>query len=197
MKQKLGDLAEISLGFAVQASVRPDPDGNVRIVRPSNGNDQLLIDWEGVVRTSVPPKRKLRYLQDGDVVFQAVGKESPAYLVEGVPSDLPAIAHQHLILIRLVDPCLNPAFLTLVLNSTASQAYIRENASGAAGRVVNQGVLKGFEVPCLPLAEQLRWVERWRLRCAEIKALRSEIEVIDSHFQRDLEPLLSAVEKEG
>ena len=197
MKGKLGDLAEISLGFAVQASVKSDPDGNVRIVRPSNGNDQLLIDWEGVVRTSLPPKRKLRYLQDGDVVFQAVGKESPAYLVEEVPSDLPAIAHQHLILIRLVDPCLNPAFLTLVLNSTASQAYIRENASGAAGRVVNQRVLKGFEVPCLSLAEQLRWVERWRLRCEEIKALRREIEMIDSHFQKDLEPLLSAVEKDG
>ena len=50
MKQKLGDLAEISLGFAVQGSVKPDPDGNVRIVRPANGNERLSIDWEGVVR---------------------------------------------------------------------------------------------------------------------------------------------------
>ena len=121
------------------------------------------------------------------MVFQAVGKESPAYLVEGEPSDLPAIAHQHLILIRLVDPCLNPAFLTLVLNSAASQAYIRENASGAAGRVVNQGVLKGFEVPCLPLPEQLQWVQRWRQRCAQIEALRAEVKVIESRFREDFE----------
>jgi hypothetical protein len=187
MKQKLGDLAEISLGFAVQSSVKPDPDGNVRIVRPANGNERLSIDWEGVVRTSLPPKRKLRYLKDGDVLFQAIGKEHLAYLVEGVPEGPPAIAHQHFILIRTRAAWLDPGFLALVLNSGPAQAFFRERASGASGKVVNQGVLKEFEVPCLSLPEQLQWVQRWRLRCAELDALRIEIEMVESRFRQDFE----------
>lgn len=183
MKQKLGDLAEISLGFAVQSSVKPDPDGNVRIVRPANGNERLSIDWEGVVRTSLPPKRKLRYLKDGDVLFQAIGKEHLAYLVEGVPEGPPAIAHQHFILIRAHADWLDPGFLALVLNSESAQAFFRERASGASGKVVNQGVLKGFEVPCQSLPEQLQWVGRWQQRCAEIEALKFKIELIDSRFR--------------
>ena len=187
MKQKLGDLAEISLGFAVQSSVKPDPDGNVRIVRPANGNERLSVDWEGVVRTSLPPKRKLRYLKDGDVLFQAIGKENLAYLVEGVPEGPPAIAHQHFILIRTRAAWLDPGFLALVLNSGPAQAFFRERASGASGKVVNQGVLKEFEVPCLSLPEQLQWVQRWRLRCAELDALRIEIEMVESRFRQDFE----------
>ena len=183
MKQKLGDLAEISLGFAVQSSVKPDPDGNVRIVRPANGNERLSVDWEGVVRTSLPPKRKLRYLKDGDVLFQAIGKEHSAYLVEDVPEGPPAIAHQHFILIRAHADWLDPGFLALVLNSESAQAFFRERASGASGKVVNQGVLKGFEVPCQSLPEQLQWVGRWQQRCAEIEALKFKIELIDSRFR--------------
>lgn len=187
MKQKLGDLAEISLGFAVQGSVKPDPDGNVRIVRPANGNERLSIDWEGVVRTSLPPKRKLRHLQDGDVLFQAIGKEHPAYLVEGLPEGPPAIAHQHFILIRAHSDWLDTGFLALVLNSDSAQEFFRERASGASGKVVNQGVLKEFEVPCLSLLEQQQWVMRWRQRCAEIEALRAEMEMIDSRFRGGFE----------
>ncbi len=187
MKQKLGDLAEISLGFAVQGSVKPDPDGNVRIVRPANGNERLSIDWESVVRTSLPSKRKLRYLQDGDVLFQAIGKEHPAYLVEGVPEGPPAIAHQHFILIRAHSDWLDTGFLALVLNSDSAQAFFRERASGASGKVINQGVLKEFEVPCLPLPEQLQWVQRWRQRCVEIAVLRASIEAIDSRFSAGFE----------
>ncbi|WP_062816875.1 restriction endonuclease subunit S [Alcanivorax sp. NBRC 102024] len=187
MKQKLGDLAEISLGFAVQGSVKPDPDGNVRIVRPANGNERLSIDWESVVRTSLPSKRKLRYLQDGDVLFQAIGKEHPAYLVEGVPEGPPAIAHQHFILIRAHSDWLDTGFLALVLNSDSAQAFFREKASGASGKVVNQGVLKEFEVPHLSLPEQLQWVQRWRQRCAAIETLRAEIDMIESWFRGDFE----------
>tara|TARA_R100001460_G_scaffold16614_1_gene36259 strand:- start:354 stop:935 length:582 start_codon:yes stop_codon:yes gene_type:complete len=187
MKQKLGDLAEISLGFAVQSSVKPDPDGNVRIVRPANGNERLSIDWEGVVRSSLPAKRKLRHLQDGDVVFQAIGKGHPAYLVENVPEGPAAIAHQHFILIRAHVEWLDPGFLALVLNSESAQAFFRERASGASGKVVNQGVMKEFEVPCLSLPEQLQWVQHWWQRCAEIEALRAEIEMIDSRFREDFE----------
>lgn len=187
MNQKLGDLAEISLGFAVQGSVKQDPDGNVRIVRPANGNERLSIDWEGVVRTSLPPKRKLRHLQDGDVLFQAIGKEHPAYLVEGLPEGPPAIAHQHFILIRSHAEWLDPGFLVLVLNSDSAQGFFRERASGASSKVINQGVLKEFELPCLSLPEQLQWVQRWWQRCAEIEALRAEVEMIESHFRRDFE----------
>ncbi|WP_414430927.1 hypothetical protein ACMG4M_05930 [Alcanivorax sp. IL3] len=186
MNQKLGDLAEISLGFAVQGSVKPDPDGNVRIVRPANGNERLSIDWEGVVRTSLPPKRKLRHLQDGDVLFQAIGKEHPAYLVEGLPEGPPAIAHQHFILIRSHAEWLDPGFLVLVLNSDLAQGFFRERASGASSKVINQGVLKEFELPCLSLPEQLQWVQRWRQRCKEIEVLRAEIEMIDSRFRTDI-----------
>lgn len=182
MKQKLGDLAEISLGFAVQGSVKPDPDGNVRIVRPANGNERLSIDWESVVRTSLPPKRKLRYLQDGDVLFQAIGKEHPAYLVEGVPEGPPAIAHQHFILIRSHAEWLDPGFLALVMNSDPAQAFFRESASGASGKVVNQGVLKGFEVPCLSLLEQLHWVKCWRQSCVDISRLEEKINLLRSEF---------------
>lgn len=187
MKQKIGNLAEISLGFAVQGSVKPDPDGNVRIVRPANGNERLSIDWEGVVCASLPPKRKLRYLKSGDVLFQAIGKGHPAYLVEDVPEGPPAIAHQHFILIRSHADWLDPGFLVLVLNSDSAQAFLRERASGASGKVVNQRVLRDFEVPCLSLPEQLQWVQRWRLRCAEIEALRAEIEMIESRFRGDFE----------
>lgn len=182
MKQKLGDLAEISLGFAVQSSVKPDPDGNVRIVRPANGNEQLSIDWEGVVRTSLPPKRKLRHLKNGDVVFQAIGKGHPAYLVENVPEGPAAIAHQHFILIRSHADWLDPGFLALVLNSESAQTFFRERASGASGKVVNQGVLKSFDVPCLSLTEQQQWVNLWERNSLKIARLEDAINRLRNEF---------------
>ncbi|WP_323774479.1 restriction endonuclease subunit S [Alcanivorax sp.] len=187
MGRKLGDLAEISQGFAVQSSVKPDPNGNVRMVRPSNGSDQLVINWKDVVRTNVASRKTLHYLEDGDVLFFAIGREHPAYLIEKVPEGPPAIAHQHFILIRAHADWLDPGFLALVLNSESAQAVFRERASGASGKVVNQRVLKDFEVPCLSLPEQLQWVQRWRQRCAEIGALRAEVEMIASRFRGDFE----------
>lgn len=189
---KLGDLAEIYSGFAVQGAIKPDPDGNVWIVRPVDADSRGVVDWGGVARISINSKKKYRALAVGDVLFRSVGTANPTCLVGVIPDDRPAIAHQHFLHIRLHDDGWDPAFLALLLNSERMQTYFRGQASGATQGIVRRGVLEQFELPEIALDHQQGLVACWSERCTRIEQLRREIEVEERKFTGALDALCSS-----
>jgi hypothetical protein len=179
---KLSDLAGIYSGFPVQGSVLPDPAGTALIVRPVDGNERHEIDWREVARIVIPEQKRHRLLAAGDVLFRSVGTVNPTWLVTEVPDDVPAIAHQHFLHIRLKDPAWDPGFLVLLLNSDRIQEYFRGQASGATRGVVRRGVLEDFEVPMIDLSNQQDLVAKWGERCTKIERLKREVADVEAGF---------------
>ncbi|MFT6437458.1 MAG: hypothetical protein ACJAVI_005532 [Candidatus Azotimanducaceae bacterium] len=179
---KLSDLAEIYSGFPVQGSVMHDPAGTALIVRPVDGNERHEIDWRNVARIVIPEQKRHRRLAAGDVLFRSVGTVNPTWLVTEVPDDVPAIAHQHFLQIRLKDPVWDPGFITLLFNSDRIQQYFRGQASGATQAIVRRGVLENFEVPTIDLADQKQLVAEWHQHCDEVERLEKRLIELRASF---------------
>lgn len=188
---KLVEVAEIYSGFAVQGAVKPDPNGNVLIVRPADGDARNEVDWSAVVRMNLPKGKTHRRLERGDVLFRSVGSSNPTYLVADIPTDTPSIPHQHFLHIRLKEEGWDPGFIVLLFNSNKVQGYMRENASGATRGTVKRGVLEEFELPNISLDSQREWVETWHERCAEVERLEREISEVKKGFSSAFESDLS------
>lgn len=184
---KLFEVAEIYSGFAVQGAVKPDPNGNVLIVRPADGNARNEVDWGAVVRMNLPKGKTHRPLERGDVLFRSVGASNPTYLVADIPVDTPSIAHQHFLHIRLREEGWDPSFIVLLFNSRKVQGYMRECASGATRGTVKRGVLEEFELPEISLQAQCEWVKKWYERCVEVERLEREILGVREGFSRAFE----------
>ena len=184
---RLCEVARILSGFPLHASVDQDPDGNVLIVRPADGDSRNSINWESVRQISVDPRKTLHDLAVGDILFRANGKIHPAYLVQDVPVGARVIAHQHFLHISMRDKRWLPQFVTLLLNSEGAQEYFAENASGASQSVIKKSVLQDFELPDINLEVQKSWVGKWLQRCAKIEKLRKEIACIEEKFSTDFE----------
>lgn len=186
---KLCDVADIYSGYAVQARVDHDPEGNVIIVRGADVSRRNEVDWSEAVRIRVPEKKNRRLLQAGDVLIKAIGMTNTAVLVSTVPEEIGAVPHQHFLHIRLKDSAWDPAFLSIFLNSEQVQVDLRSKASGATQAVLRRGVLEEFELPSLAIEEQRKWIKEWETYLGRVEKLEQELSAVRNEFSSSLADL--------
>jgi restriction endonuclease S subunit len=144
-------LSEVTTLFS-GAFCKPTPGGNVCYIQARDIIDNLQISEE--ITPSLIADRKINkhFLQSGDLLVPAKGREHCAIEYTGNPH--PAIASSLFIIIRVQEQAsLSTSYLRWFLNLPASQRLIASGAQGSALPVISKSDLGQIVIP-IPSVEK-------------------------------------------
>jgi hypothetical protein len=174
---KLGDLAEVQMGYPFRSRLEHDPAGDVAVVQMKDIDDANLLHTEATIRVALPKGKAHHMLRAGDLLFRSRGRSNGvAEVREGIA---PAVLAAPMLLIRPHGAL--PAYLCWYLNAQPTQDQLTALAEGTSVRMISAEALKALEVPLPALATQQRIVQAATLAdqehtlLARIAALRQRM----------------------
>src|SRR6185437_14013560 len=126
----LGDIVSVRIGSPFRERIVHEPEGVYRVVQGKDvGLDGSLL-LNGMARVkNVPGKGEPDLLAEGEVVFQTRGV---SYRAATVPQDAPPmVAAGSLFILRPGAARVTADYLALFLNPPATQAVLRQFATGS------------------------------------------------------------------
>lgn len=163
MWQRLGDIAQISTGYAFRGAIDEDREGDLTVFQIKDVSAGHL-DVEAALRIRDRGYER-HYLMSGDLLFQSRGSQHP---VAVYVAQIRCIAAAGLHVIRVDATCVHPAYLAFALNHVNSQAKLRGGVRASSAPFVSVSDLKEFSVPVPSLDVQQRLVEIERLQHREL-----------------------------
>lgn len=149
---RLGELAEVQMGYPFRSRLEHDPQGDVAVIQMKDIDDANLLHAEETIRVALPKGKTHHLLRAGDLLFRSRGRSNGAALVaEGVG---PAVLAAPMLLIR--PHKVLPAYLCWYINAPATQEQLAALAAGTSVRMISAEALKTLDLPLPPLAAQQR-----------------------------------------
>jgi restriction endonuclease S subunit len=172
LKSKITELAVLSSGVYAKA----DPDGEVFYIQARDITDDHQIT-EGIKPQLIDDgKLNKHFLQAGDLLVAAKGKDHYAIEYSGHPH--PAVASTLFVVVRVTEKAkLVSSFLRWYLNLDSTQRLIAGGAQGSALPVISKADLEQIEVPVPPLEKQVAILKIEELRQREIDIIH-QIELL-------------------
>lgn len=152
---KLGEVAEVRMGYPFRSRVKHDAAGNVVVIQMKDIDEQNNLHADEATRVSLAGRIDRHLLLCGDLIFRSRGASNSAALVEADLGD--AVLASPLILIRARDVL--PAYLQWFINSQKTQAKLTSLAVGTSVMMISTDILKDLEVPVPSLIDQQRIAE--------------------------------------
>lgn len=172
MTVRLGDLVEMTVGFAFRSAEFSEAHDDVRLLRGDN-IAQGRLRWEGAKRLPLSRAAEVaRYqLVVGDVVIAMDRPWIGAGLKYSVvrPSDVPSLLVQRVARLRAL-PSLDQGFLAAIVGSKEFTDYVVGVQTGSAVPHISGGQIADFEVQRLPSITEQRSI------AATLGALDDKIE---------------------
>lgn len=148
---RLGDLADIQLGYPFRSRLEPELGGDVLVVQMKDIDDANRLQLAEAVRLPLPKRGDHHLLKPGDLLLRSRGRN---YGVALTPEGLPrAILAAPMVRIRPNTSKAMPAYLHWYLNAPGGQAQITAMAAGTSVLMISVEELKNLEVP-LPSMER-------------------------------------------
>jgi len=152
---KLGELAEVQMGYPFRSRLEHDPQGDVAVIQMKDIDDSNLLHSEEAIRVALPKGKAHHLLRAGDLLFRSRGRSNgAAQVLEGVG---PAVLSAPMLLVR--PHAVLPAYLCWYINAPATQAQLAALAEGTSVRMISAEALKVLEIPLPPPAAQQRIVQ--------------------------------------
>lgn len=179
---RLGDLADVRMGFSFRGRVQHDPAGNVAVIQMKDIDDLNQVQLADAIRVTLPPEKRRHLVHEGDLIFSSRGRISnPAALVP--PGIEPAILAAPMLLIRPYRVL--PAYLQWFINSPSTQATLATLAKGTSVRMITTDAISDLEVPVPDLKRQ-HWF-------ADIALLAQREQVIMTEIAQQRKRLIEGV----
>lgn len=170
MRQRLGNVADVSTGFPFRGKVYPEEGGDVTVVQIKDIDAATGLNVDGTLRLRSEGGKYDKYLLAvGDVLFQSRGSRHPVAVVNTPLRGIPALG---LHLLRPHAKSVRPEYLAWCLNHPVTQAALKDSARGSYIPFVAKGDLEEFSVPIPPLDVQDRIVAVDRLRRREAELIQ-------------------------
>lgn len=152
---KLGELAEVQMGYPFRSRLEHDPRGDVAVIQMKDIDDANLLHSEEAIRVSLPKGKARHLLRAGDLLFRSRGRSNgAAQVLDGIGS---AVLAAPMLLIR--PHRVLPEYLCWYINAPATQAQLAALSEGTSVRMISAKALKALDVPQPPLAAQQRIVQ--------------------------------------
>jgi hypothetical protein len=166
MRAQIGEIAEVQIGYQPRGRPEDVLGGNLRVFQMSDlDDDGRLKDVSKLVRVS-PDTDSGRYLvHDGNVVFQARGSRSKAFVLQMVPAA--TLASNHFYIVRMRPNVVLPQFLAWSVNQPSAQVYLTGKAQGTTMMLVPKPAFESLSIDVPPLDVQRMIVELAALRQRE------------------------------
>nr|WP_239029793.1 restriction endonuclease subunit S [Novacetimonas pomaceti] len=160
MRNALGSIVEVSLGYPFRTGIKAIPGATTAVVQMRDTSCTDGIDWPSCVRTELPGKREPDWLKPGDILFPTRGNLSCATLVDETIGDIQAVAAPHFFVLRLRKTGVLPAYVAWWLNQEPAQRHLEQQAqSSGIVRNVSRAVLDTIPIAIPPLPHQQQITE--------------------------------------
>ncbi len=168
---RLANLAEhIQYGYTASAIEGRKGPRFLRITDIQDG----VVDWDSVPTCQIDDTELQRFrLQSGDILFARTGATTgKSFLIRSLPKE--AVFASYLIRVR-PRTLVNPAFLSLCLQTPEYWQFISENVAGNAQPNCNATKLASLPLSIPPLAEQKRIVAKVEELLTHVNAARDHL----------------------
>ena len=146
------DVAEARLGYPFRGAIKDTSGGEVAVVQIKNTDPERGVDWEMLVKTTLPGRKQPDWLQTGDVLFIARGNRNVAVYVDEVPEQV--VCAPQFYLLRMRNNAVLPEYLVWYINEFPAQCYFAQSAEGTLITSIRRGVLEALPIPIPSLERQ-------------------------------------------
>lgn len=147
---RLGELAEVQMGYPFRSRLEHDPQGNVAVIQMKDIDDTNLLHAEDAFKVTLPKGKTHHLLRAGDLLFRSRGRSNGAAQVpEGIG---PAVLAAPMLRIR--PHSVLSAYLCWFINAPTTQVQLAALAEGTSVQMISAEALKTLDVPLPSLAAQ-------------------------------------------
>jgi len=147
----LSDVATMQAGQTKLGTLKLNDGGNLFAVRVQDIGQDLNI--ESLIKIQNDNIDANHYLQSGDILVRARGKDFKCSVVQNVTT-LPMIAISPIIIVRVKPDLVLPEYLAYEINRNKSQAWLNNEAMGTYMPSINNQSLGRLPVSIPPIALQ-------------------------------------------
>ncbi len=170
--RRLSDIVEIRTGYAFRERIEARADGDIAVVQMKDIDEENRLRADTLVHVQLANLSDAYRLRPGDLLLRARGLRNTACLLPDVPDR--TVAAAPLVLLRITDRSIDPAFLQWFVNQPPTQATLADLAGGTYAKTINKAALAQLDVVIPPLTLQRQIVELAGLMARE-QTLLSEI----------------------
>src|SRR5258708_1851656 len=154
---KMIDLATLRIGSPFRERIVHEPGGAYRVVQGKDVGTDGALNLESMARIAdVPGKGPPEVLRAGELVLQTRGL---SYRAAVVPHDgPPMVAAGSLFILRPHPDRISPEYLVFFLNLPATQAVLRQSATGSTIPNLRRSAVEEVQVPLPSLSDQQQLV---------------------------------------
>lgn len=171
MNVKLGDIAEVQIGYQFRGEVQPEEDGQYRYVQSKDIDDLLHISEKDIVRVNAADADERFKIETSDVLFASRGRHNYAVPITHPMPD--TLASNVFYIVRRFNPHIMPRYLAWYLNQEPAQSYFRTVSRGSNTLMVPKSELKKLELPVPSLETQHKIIQFQMLADKERELLAS------------------------
>lgn len=191
---RLGEVAELYLGYSFRSRLELDSGGKTLVVQMRDLTDRQDIDTESLARVREEGFADTHFLELGDLVFRSRGENNTA-AIAAAPFPGPTVLASPLIKIRPKTELVLPRYLQWFINHPIAQAYIERHARGTSVRMVGKESLTALPLILPPLEEQKRIVEFDALALREEAILLRMAALKKTYYQRAIAQTVLGVKR--
>ena len=167
---KLGQIADVRMGYPFRSRVKHDPKGNVAVLQMKDIDALTLLRLNEAIRVTLPDVKDQHFIRQGDLVFRSRGSSNSVALISAPIDGVVLAAPMFLIRTHAVSP----AYLQWFINLKGTQAALSARAEGTSVQMISKSELEDLDVPVPSSAHQQLIVKAADLMQKE-QSLTSEI----------------------
>jgi hypothetical protein len=180
---RIGNLATIRIGAPFRERIVHEPAGAYRVVQGKDVGSDGALRLEGMARiTQVPGRAAPDVLGADELVLQTRGL---SYRAAIIPQDAPPmVAAGSLFILKPHPDRTSPEYLVFFLNLPATQAVLRQSATGSTIPNLRRSAVEEVEVPVPSFTEQQQLVALSQLvrRQADIEERLNTLRLQELHL---------------
>ena len=166
----------VRTGYSFRAALDSDPAASVGVIQMKDLGDAGEVDLASLARVSVDVRPESRVRQR-DIVVRSRGDRATCALVAGDPGC--AIVAAPLLLVRVVDQRVLPAYLSWYINQAPTQAHLAKRSEGSNVKMITKRTLLDLEI-AVPELDRQRDIVALASLWARHRGLESELERLRS-----------------
>jgi restriction endonuclease S subunit len=174
----LEKIADIMSGRTFKHGVTEDNDWTHFVVQLKDiDKDNVFrpFDWAGMCRANLGRSHLKNEIIPNDIIIVAKGMNKRAVLIEELRE--PMVPNQHFFIVRLHNHDeFHPPFIEQYFNSSAAQAWMKENSEGNYQNTMSKKVLCKLPIPEMVIEKQKGIAQETLARHRKIDNLQYEIE---------------------
>lgn len=153
MKEKLKDIASVSLGYSLRKEL--SEDGNLRMIQPKDISASYQIDFSNMARVFISNPSKM-LLKDGEVLLISRGRFAAVVFKNNINEDI--IASSLFLKINPKTNNVSPEYLALYFNSFLGQQALKKISGSVVMPSITKAQLENLEIPIPSLRDQQKLI---------------------------------------